>query len=551
MKKFVVLSLFGLMIIAISGMAHAQKLDFRVSGYIWTTSILSRNTPGAVPFGFDGFGGAGIGADGGITTPFPSPFRPPTPGAVTTQSGAWDRTNSFMQTRAFLNLDMVMSKELSGRVALEIDALSWGGFGGATAVGAAGGRASDRNNLGFWTGDRSSVEVKNAYVTAGLPYFGIPAPMTVNVGLQPIGARPWVFQSTDGTGITGGIKVDPVTIIPFWAKAVEGKYFSADDSDEYGLHVNAKVGTFTVGAYGVNFNANTYPLSRATTTVAITSAQNSFTADMWWWGAYADGKLGPLDLQWDFVYDRGKVETRDTNSANLSFPAGADRTVDYRGWVSRAKINFPWEMFNFGAAGMYATGSDLSKTSNIGLPGTAAANPGNGFSRKVGSYVVPPGAENPGGNDDIIIYGHLIGAAASPFTWSPSPGIYPNVVHRGTNGGTWFAKLFAGYKVTPWYKINLEGLYIGDTTRHGNTFGDAVKSGTSIRRNDKDIGWELLLINEINIYKNLKWDIGGAYLWAGDALDQAVRNAANTAVLGVNKSPDNPWAIITKLSYTF
>jgi len=550
MKKFIVLSLFGLMIIAISGMAHAQKLDFQVSGYISTNSFLTRNTPNAVPFGGgDNFGGIA----NSIFDPFPRPYRPPTPGAATTQSGAWDRTASYMQQRAFLNLDMIMSKELSGRVSLEIDSLQWGGFAGASGnTGDA--RITDRNNAGFWTGDRASVEVKNAYLTAGLPYIGIPAPMTVNVGVIPIGVRPWVFQYTDGAGISGAIKADPITIAPFWGKAVEGKNFSADDADEYGLHVSAKVGTFTVGGYGVNFNMNTYPLGRATTTAIINTSLNSFTADFWWWGAYADGKLGPMNLQWDFVYDKGTVKTKDNNFARATFPSGASSDVKYSGWVTRAKVNYPWEAFNFGASGMYATGADLRKTSGSGLPGTdvSAFAPGSGIrTSKVSSYVVPPGAENPGGNDDLIVFGHFITAEASPLNFGDGPGLYPFQVNRGSYGGTWLAKLFAGYKATPWYKISLEGLYIGDTAKHGNTFGDAVKSGTSIRRDDNTIGWELNLINEINIYKNLRWDIGLGYLWAGAALDQAVRNAANTALLGTNKSPDNPWGLFTKLRYTF
>ena len=44
---------------------------------------------------------------------------------------------------------------------------------------------------------------------------------------------------------------------------------------------------------------------------------------------------------------------------------------------------------------------------------------------------------------------------------------------KGPFGGTWFAKLYGSYKVTPWYKVTLQGLYIGDTTKHGNTFGTA------------------------------------------------------------------------------
>ncbi len=246
MKKFIVLSLFGLLIIAIGGMAQAQKLDFRVSGYFSTTAYLTRNTPNSgSDQASDLFGGTIYGPNGGaIATPFPRPFRPPTPGTATTQSAGWNKTNSYLQSRAFLNLDMIMSKELSGRVSFEIDAWNWGGFAGATGD-STGARTTDRNHAGFWTADRTSVEVKNAYMTVALPYFGIPAPMTADIGVIPIGVRPWVFQYTDGAGINGGIKIDPVTINPFFGKAVAGKTFSSDGSNEYGLHVNAKVGTFS------------------------------------------------------------------------------------------------------------------------------------------------------------------------------------------------------------------------------------------------------------------------------------------------------------------
>ncbi len=64
---------------------------------------------------------------------------------------------------------------------------------------------------------------------------------------------------SDGTGITAGIKIDPVLIMPIYAKALENADFTDDDVDVWGLHANAKLGTFTVGAYGLNFRMNTYP----------------------------------------------------------------------------------------------------------------------------------------------------------------------------------------------------------------------------------------------------------------------------------------------------
>jgi hypothetical protein len=256
---------------------------------------------------------------------------------------------------------------------------------------------------------------------------------------------------------------------------------------------------------------------------------------MWWLGLYADGKLGPVLLNLDAVLDTGEVNSR-TN------PALKD--VDYRGWAFRAKANVPMDKINFGGTFMYATGADLKKTNASGMPGSAQISPY--LSKKVGSYVIPPGSEQWAANQEsMIVYGSNITASALPVGMFLHPGAgYPTGMTRGGFGGTWFAKVFAGFKATPWYKVNLEALYIGDTTKNGNTLGDAVKA-TGQPRDDKTIGWEINLINEINIYKNLKWDIGLGILFAGDALDQRIGSTFR------NDSPKNPWIIATKLKYTF
>ena len=253
-----------------------------------------------------------------------------------------------------------------------------------------------------------------------------------------------------------------------------------------------------------------------------------------------DGKAGPVDLNFDFVYDTGK-ERQKAKTFGLYAPS-----VTYSGWLGRLRIDFPWEKFNFGAIGMYATGADLRKTSAGGFAGDTVANPVAGkptYARRVGSYIVPPGSEqDTNNNESIVVYGTDAGA-------SGGIGIAKNTnytqVSRGGFGGTWFAKLYASVKATSWYKVTLQGLYIGDTTKHGNTLGNAVKPGTTALRDDKDIGFELDLINEIKIYKNLDFTFGGGYLWAGDALD------IKRGTLNTNYSPKNPWAVRTKLIYTF
>ena len=98
--------------------------------------------------------------------------------------------------------------------------------------------------------------------------------------------------------------------------------------------------------------------------------------------------------------------------------------------------------------------------------------------------------------------------------------------------------------------MTLQGLYIGDTTKNGNTFGTAMKNpaAAAADRRLKDsntIGWELDLVNEIDIYKNLKWFVGFGYLFAGDGLD------VYNSTLSKNFSPKDPWNLTTRLLYTF
>ncbi|MBS3907277.1 MAG: hypothetical protein KGZ49_09605 [Syntrophaceae bacterium] len=502
MKKFIVLSLVGLLVIAFGTMAFAQakkpeppKLDFRASGFIDAASIYYRNVSPTT---------AGI-------------FGPP--GAAFQPGGAqFDKVNSGMSTRAHLKFDAVYGKETSGTIFFEMDSTRWGDTGGS---GFTGGKA------GKWGGDEVAVEIKNLFFDFAVPAYGLPFPQTVRVGLHPLSIRPRVFVYTDGTGVTLSTKIDPATISLYWFKALEGKDASADDVDVYGLHASAKVDKFTVGGYGLYYNMNTYPVSSATTLLYGVSPSNK--ADFWWLGAYADGKAGPVNLNFDFVYSYGEVERRG------AYPARPD--VKYRGWSSRLAVDYPWEKFNFGFVGRYATGADMKKTSATGIPGTTDAYGLGTSSKKVGSYVVPPFSEQFAiAGDSVIVSTEWVRALTRMAPFSTTD------VYRGAWGGLWMAQAYGSFKATPWYKVTLRGMYVGDTTKHGNTIGNARSAGRP--RDDKSVGWEIDLINEINIYRNLKWDIAFGYLFAGDALDYNVSG-------NVNKSPKDPYALTTRLVFSF
>jgi len=507
MKKFIVLSLIALLVLAFGTMAFAQakkeepKLEFKASGFIDAKYFVHRNVVQGGPAG------------AGIHTYWIAPYFPDKPGVALADKAAWNETASFFESRARLKFDMLMGKGLSGTIFFEIDSTKWGELDGT------------RGAAGRWDADRAAVEVKNYYIDFGVP--GIPIPVSMRVGVQPLSVRPNLLVYTDGPGVTAGIKVDPANIGILYFKAYEGQDITADDINVYGLTANAKVATFTVGGYGLFYDMKSYPLPGAIPAFGASAANR---ADFWWLGLFADGKLGPLNMNFDFIYNTGKVESRTVGV----------KDVDYSGWVTRLKLDFPWEKFNFGGTVLYATGADLKKTNTTGLPGGDASYGSPYTVKKVGSYIVPPGTSQGGiCQESLVFYG----------TWSNtlvgmSAATYYDRVNRGTIGGTWFAKASASFKATPWYKVTVEGLYIGDTTKNGNTAGDAVKANGK-PRDDRDIGWELNLINDIAIYKNLNWKIGAGMLFAGDALDQW------SDVGVVNGTPKNPWILETQLTYSF
>jgi len=579
MKKFIVLCLAGLLILALAapGYAQAPKLEFKASGFLdtqtfWEEGVPQRNTS------------AGLY---GVTN---GNYASGTPAVINVKAPGWNRTDSHWDARAHLKFDAVMGSNLSGTILFEIDSSRWGSVFNNQAV-------REANNFGAWTTDRSAVEVKNIYIDVGLPYFGVPWPVTTRIGAQTLGIRPNVLMVSDGTGISGGIKIDPVLIAPFYAKALEGLDFADDDVDVYGLSASAKISTFTVGAYGLAFRMNTYPFWVVNTGSVIfpgTSSQQfgqspgTFKSHMYWLGAYLDGKAGPVNMNLDFVCDYGSVDERTFRDLGEGVVPGVGfvptiPNVKYEGWMVRGKIDFPWEKFNFGSVFMYATGSDARRTSTTGLPGTTTA-PGPGFqivnpisgigqhniTRRVTGYVVPPGSEqDTANNESIVVYGMENGA-------SGGVGIAKNAnyaaVSRGGFGGTWFAKLYGSMKVLPWYKVTVQGLYIGDTTKNGDTLGNSVKylqaipasysalgipQSTTFLRDNTNIGWEFDLINEIQIYNNLRFFVGYGYLFAGDALDVRTHNSGtpgnspNTFFAGGNRKADNPWALRTRLMYVF
>jgi len=567
MKKLIVLFLAGLVILAFGATAYAQKLEFRASGFIDAQTAIEFNVPGYVAMAAEGLYGV-VNPNFSINSTMNVKALGVGPYGTNYQGAAgYNKNGSSWESRAHLKFDAVMGPNLSGTIYFEIDSASWGSaYPGTTANGILNtpfsvwaGNGREANNFGAWTTDRTAVEVKNVYFDVGLPYFGIPWPITVRVGAQPIGIRPAMLLYSDGTGVTAGIKADPFLINPIYAKAVASPDFSHQDSDVYGLQVNAKVSTITVGGYGLLYRMGTYPfwqpdfaayLGTPASTVGnglLPVVAGTMKSNMWWLGAYAEGKAGPVDLNFDLVWDFGKV-------TDLLTPGTPH--VTYNGWAGRLNVEYPWEKFKFGLTGMYASGQDTHKTDPTGTPGalTTLGTP----SKNANGFVIPPGSEQaPIDSESVVMYGMEAGASGG---FGIAEGANYWGLNRGGFGGTWFIKAYTSYKIAPWYKLTAQALYIGDTTQHGTTFGDALKPNGQFE-NGQFIGLELDLLQDIQIYRNLRFWIGLGYMFAGNAMK--ISNAFDTLgpIAGTppnftagpsrNYMPENPWAFRTRLIYTF
>lgn len=505
MKKFVVLSLFGLLILAFGSIVYGQEkapvLEFKASGWISIESHLQENVtyPGSGDTNQNTFFGPSAS-----TT-----FQP--------NGGAYDKYEAYMEQRGRLKFDAIMGKEMMGTFLFEIDASRWGEIG------------KGRGQAGNWDTDATAVEVKQMYLTFAVPWD--PVPITLQAGLVPIGVRPRVMFANDGPGITAAIKVDPAMIKLMWYKQIENEDYAGDDNDVYGVEANTKIQDFTVGGYVLNFKELSYPFP------TVTTSTRDYTGNMWFMGLYADGKAGPVDLTLDFALDNGKIEDhRDRLAANLA------KDAKYSGWLTRIVASYPWEKFVFGLVGVYGSGADAKKTSASGMPGVTVgtgAAPYTDVSSKVGVFANTPGNNN-GPGDLFVINGHPDFLRGD----SGLQGAASGAMNRSYYGGLWYVKLYGSVPVTDIWKVTLGAAYVGDTTKNGNTIGNARKTDGFLR-DDKAIGWELDLLNQIQLYKNLTWDIGLGYLAAGKGVDYYNTTTAS------NDSPKNPFILGTRLAYSF
>jgi hypothetical protein len=383
-----------------------------------------------------------------------------------------DEMGSYVAMRGDLSITARASEDLYGVLTFRADSMRWGE--------AAGG-------IGVWGSDVVAVEVDECFVDFRMPP---KLPVWFRVGVQPFIVRPNVFFLSWGPGVTARIMIDPIKLMirPMFAKLSDGSAWEAVTGTElYGVDASLPIGPVTPGAYFFYENLRVV-------------GPNPDDTDLWWIGAYVNGKVGPVKGALDFIYNGGGIDNRTL----------AD--VDVSSWLLRGELSFVWNKLEVGAGGMYVAGEDTDTNDSE-------------------MFRYPAGLARFANTDTQVFTGGWM---------DTGPWLHPYLIQLPPTTfwpGFWDVRGFVYFQALDWLKVGAQVAYIGDT-QSGTAAGmDALGSDAD---DDDSIGWELAFGTNVNIYKNLTLNTTFGYLMAGKALSQAG---------GVK--PDDPWMLVSRLKYTF
>jgi hypothetical protein len=523
MKRIVTLAIIAALILGVAAFTYAD-VKFGASGFVRVRSAWYMNARNGIP-----------APDVDI------------PGFAF--NGSWNDTQAWMDTRFRIKFTSSLDDVASGVIYLEGDSSFWG-------------EAPDgRNTAGAWNADRNAVEIKQFYIDFKVPGLSDVVPTTVQAGVIGYYYRPHICTSSDGAGVRVDMRPGPVWIQLNWMKPWEADIARADDTDVYAARVVYQGLPVHLGVWGQYWKSNSWS---AGTPIAWPAAVGQFNnagtgqnggtdkAGLFWLGFQAIGKIGPVALTGDFIYNGGKIEREyGLNPAAAIVPyVNPIDDESFGGWIAYIDAaftipNFPLEI---GATFSYSTGDDAVDAAT---------------DREHSGFYMTPGSE-------AAYTGHSVVFFASSYNDAVgiTRGDSKSVFQLGA-AGVWFGKLRASMKPLPWLKMTLFGMYIGDNTDSGDLYGTAVATnaptpwgGVQTLEDSSDIGIEVGLETDIQIYKSLVYSIGLGYLFAGDALDQytgvdytagGAFVAAGTVpgAIPINDSPKNPWAVVSQLIYKF
>jgi hypothetical protein len=385
-------------------------------------------------------------------------------------------------------------KTVRAVIGFEADSTDWGQLSSGTVTG---------GKMGVYRTDQVQLEIKHAYLDFVIPN----TPLKVTAGLQNFATGGRLWMNNDAPGIQLTADFAPHQIQAFWWRENDNSRSTYGVNDTYGIEWNMKKQLYNIGAFGAYKNDLYTGASLAI----------PYSDHPWWIGVEGGFRPGNWDFTGRFIYNGGKRE----------FEGYSDS--DYSGFAGevRAKYQIGPGMFA-GLEGFYTTGNDADKSDKIKI------------------YNIPNGSESQSifGNDVSVIM------------WMNAAQLGYYHERNLAFMGMWYGRANFEYSPLAWLRLNLNYLYIGDTSKGTpgsysaselNPFTKAasgvkqVNSPIASRQDEdkSDVGQEINLITTLNIYKNFDYYIGLAVFLPGSMYDTPT------------KSADTTYAINTKLIYAF
>jgi hypothetical protein len=274
---------------------------------------------------------------------------------------------------------------------------------------------------------------------------------------------------------------------------------------------NIRMDGASQGIGGIPPNATGYPIN-----IFGVGTDNAY---LYWVGAYLNGKLGPLPMEFDFIYQGGRVAYTDATDQHTTLGS-----FMFRGWIS-----YVVKGLEVGGGAMYVQGENYKNYTNAAQPAQYVPNAGARSSR----FILPQPATDAVPGDSIVYTGGWMGTGINAHVGS-------FMGPEATLPGFWYLRGYAYYKVTDWMKIGAQLMYLGGTDRYNDNtpFVEFYSGRHDV--GDNNIGWEMDYGVNVQLYKNLSFNGAFGYLFAQKYMSQ---------VGGVAMS--DPWQFVGLLLYTF
>ena len=230
-------------------------------------------------------------------------------------------------------------------------------------------------------------------------------------------------------------------------------------------------------------------------------------SDWWYLGLDADGKIGDIGLWGTFIYNGGNLDGDAFLADGTVLDAGEE--LDISGFLFAIGADFPVGPLALRSQFFYATGQDLEDDSN-----------------DVDAFL-PVGEAGLG----------------SSYYWSEimGLGIFDDNASAGSPGdhitNIWAFNVGTDFNITEGSKLAVDLWYASLAEDNAN--------------GDTDLGFEVDLVYSVNLVENLKLELVGAYLFAGDATTGAPFVNADDEFVVDDENDKDPWILGTRLSFSF